>query len=131
MFGTEKLIGVGVLLAVLGVGVISWHEKGVQEAKAICTLQWKAALQSANAETEQKLQQAQEKASVAQAELEARSKGFEEKVDSYVKALEAKREHIPLSDACNACRIPGDRLRALSTGDGNRDRNKDRQPQTN
>lgn len=127
----DKLIGVGVLVGVVGVGLISWHEHGIQDAKSACNLEWKDKLRSASAETEQKLRTAQEKADVLQAELEVKAKGFEEKVDSYVKALEAKREHIPLSDACNACRIPGDRLRALSTGNGNRDRNKDRQPQTN
>jgi hypothetical protein len=108
--GLNSFTGTGTIILGLGVAMgaaASWLR---EDAKTACDAAWTLTLQS---ETE-KLQKSElAKSKQIQAlELKLAAKETEASVaaESAAHLMENQRDKIPLSDACNACRVPNARL---------------------
>ncbi|MFZ4807454.1 MAG: hypothetical protein ACOYLQ_09375 [Hyphomicrobiaceae bacterium] len=95
----------GIVLFCLLLGVGCWFEAGWRR-----DAWWRAEIARASAEVRTILREqgrsviAGDEASIAELKRE------KDHAETELAALRAKRDTIPLSDACRACRIPADRL---------------------
>lgn len=123
----QKFVASAVVLGVLGTGIVGWHEMVVKREVEECSREWRRKLTTANAVAQAEIAKAQEQASASQAELEVKSRTFEEKINAFEAKLVEQRAATPPSEACNLCRIPAQRV--LPSGNPNRGDNLDRKSQ--
>lgn len=109
-FGLTNLTGPATMLAGLlvlfGAGINWFRDDAIRDTNA----QWELRLQKEQARLRDNLVQREAKIR----ELEEKLREEQERVETATFAnnqlLEKQREKIPLSEACNACRIPNERL---------------------
>lgn len=117
-----------VVIGVLSTGLVGYHEMVVKREVENCSRDWRDKLRIANSVAQTEVAKAQEQATASQAELEVKSRTFEEKINAFEAKLAEQRAATPSSEACNLCRIPAQRV--FPSGKSNGNHNADRQSKT-